>query len=63
MSKFPVAKGEMNIVDSQKLDNGEYQYQEVQNLEIITSERNVLDKYKNLKQSVYNRFELIAYYL
>ena len=56
-SKFPVAKGEMNIVDSQKLDNGEYQYQEVQNLEIITSERNVLDKYKNLKQSVYNRFE------
>lgn len=51
-SKFPVREGEMSIVDSQKLDNGEYQYGEVQNLEIITSEKTVLDKYKNLKQKV-----------
>ncbi len=56
-SKFPVAEGETNIVDSQKLDDGNYQYEEVQNLEIITSERNVLDKYENLKQNVYRRFE------
>lgn len=51
-SKFPVREGEVRIVDSQKLDNGEYQYGEVQNLEIITPEKIVLDKYKNLKQKV-----------
>lgn len=56
-SKFPVSEGEVSVVDSQKLDNGEYQYGEVQNLEIVTSEITVLDKYKNLKQKLYNWYD------
>lgn len=55
-SKYPVREGEVNLVDFEKLDNGEYQYKEVQNLEIITSEKMVLDLYKNLKQELQRRY-------
>lgn len=55
-SKFPVSEGEVHIVDFQKMDNGEYQYGDVQNLEIITSEKVVLDKYKNFKQKLYSQY-------
>lgn len=55
-SKFPVQKGNLRILDRNKLDNDEYSYGEVQNLEIITSEQKILSQYKKLKKEAVKRF-------
>lgn len=55
-SKYPVRKGEVNMLDAQKLENGEYHYGDVQNLEIITSEKTILETYKNLKQELLSQY-------
>lgn len=55
-SKFPLESGEMKRLDVQKLDDGEYKYKDIQNLEIITSEQSVLDKYEDFKKKAYEKY-------
>ncbi len=51
-SKFPVQEGEVKTVNKQRLDNGGYRYGEILDLEIITSKKEILSKYKRIKEEV-----------
>lgn len=51
-SKFPIKKGKIKLVESGKLEEGAYCYGEVEDLEIITSEQEILTKYQEIKKEV-----------
>ena len=55
-SKFPVQQGNVSLVEQKRLNDGEYSYDEIQNLEIITSNQKVLSKYNRLREKVINKF-------
>lgn len=51
-SKFPVKPGKLGLTDGGRLEEGEYSYGETKDLEIITSEQEVLSKYRKIKKEV-----------
>lgn len=51
-SKFPVQQGNVVAVDAKRLEEGEYHYGEIKDLEIITSDQGVLTNYKQIKKQV-----------
>lgn len=51
-SKFPVQQGELEVINEKKMNNGKYSYADVENLEIITSEKEDLEKYAKIKEKV-----------
>lgn len=51
-SKFPVQRGNVVAVDAKRLEEGEYHYGEIKDLEIITSDQEVLTNYKQIRKQV-----------
>ncbi len=51
-SKFPVQQGNVVAVDAKRLEEGEYHYGEIKDLEIITSDQGVLTNYKQIRKQV-----------
>lgn len=56
-SKFPMKQGRLEVVKEKKINNGEYSYGDVENLEIITSENRNLEKYVKMKEEVIQRYQ------
>ncbi len=56
-SKFPMKKGSVKLISKKKINNGKYCYADVENLEIITSKREDLEKYLKIKEEVLRRYQ------
>lgn len=56
-SKFPMQQGIVELMSEKKINNGKYCYANVKNLEIITSEKENLEKYVKIKEEVLRRYQ------